>query len=234
MKHNTTISSILLLAIAGTGAASAQPPGAAQTTPGPATATALPAAAAIIRHRVRDYNVWKSAFDDHQRARQDAGIIGHHLNRVAQDPSTVVIYLPAGDLARLKSFLDSDELKAKMQQAGVEGPPTITLITPQEDMTIKDRALPAVIVRHRVADYATWKKAFDGHGSQRVQAGIIGHAVNQGVDDPNQVIVYLQAENAGQLKAFVDSEDLKAVMGKAGVQGTPQFSFVNGVEGASY
>ena len=233
MKPNIT-SFIILVALSGYGTAAALADPSTPSQQAQGAENPLPAAAAIIRHRVKNYDAWKIAFDSHQVARQNAGIVGHHLNRGAQDPNLVVIYLPAVDAARLQEFLGSADLETTMQKAGVEGPPTITLVTPREDSSIRDRALPAVIISHRVANYTTWKKAFDGHETKRTEAGIIGRAVNQQADDGNQVVIYLQAENAGQLKAFVNSEDLKAVMKDAGVQGPPQFSFVNGLKGASY
>ena len=83
---------------------------------------------------------------------------------------------------------------AVMRDAGVTGPPHILDLTPVEDLTHKDRPLAGLIIRHQVRDYATWKAAFDGHGDDRANAGVIGHAVSRTVRNPNVVVIYLQSE----------------------------------------
>ena len=59
-------------------------------------------------------------------------------------------------------------------------------------------------------------------------AGILGYAINQSAQDPNLVIVYLQAESIDALRAFTSSPALKQVMRDAGVEGPPTLSFVTG------
>jgi hypothetical protein len=195
--------------------------------------SALPAAAAVVTHEVNDYATWKRAFDEHAGARKRAGIVGTHINVSADNPNLVSVYLAAGDLASLRAFLGNDDLKATMMKAGVKGPPTVALITPVEDQTVRDRPVPGAIVIHRVASYDAWKKVFDGGAPARTSAGIIGHAVNRGVDDPNVVVVYLQSTTLDQVRNFTASPDLKETMMKAGVEGAPKIAFVQGAEWGS-
>jgi hypothetical protein len=115
-----------------------------------------------------------------------------------------------------------------MKGAGVKGPPQLAKITPVEDLTVKDRPLPAAIVRHEVSDYAAWKRGFDDHANARARAGIIGHAVNLSAQSPNVVVVYLQAESLDALRAFASMPELEETMKSAGVIGAPDVSFVNG------
>src|SRR5262249_45384137 len=137
------------------------------------------------------------------------------------------------DLGSLRAFLGNEDIKATMARSGVKAPPTIALITPVEDHTVRDRPLPGAIVAHRVASYETWKSAFDGDATARARAGIIGHAVNRGIDDPNLVIVYLQSTTLDEVKVFTASPGLKETMVKAGVQGAPHISFVQGQDWGS-
>jgi hypothetical protein len=204
-----------------------------QTTNDRPAPSALPAAAAVVTHEVNDYATWKRAFDEHAGARKRAGIVGTHINVSADNPNLVSIYLAAGDLASLRAFLGNEDLKATMTKAGVKGPPTVSLITPVEDATVRDRPVPGVIVVHRVAAYDTWKKAFDGDASARASAGIIGHAVNRVVDDPNTVIVYLQSTTLDQVRQLTASPALKETMMKAGVEGAPKIAFVQGTDWCS-
>lgn len=191
--------------------------------------TTKPASVAVIvTHAVESYETWKRAFDGHAAARSNAGIVAAHINRSAENPELLSVYLAATDAAKLEAFLSSADLQATMKGAGVKGPPQFTKITPVEDLTVKDRALPAAIIRHEVADYASWKRGFDGHASARARAGIIGHAVNTSAQSPNVVVVYLQAESLDALRAFTAMPELKDVMKAAGVVGAPDISFVHG------
>ncbi len=194
----------------------------------------IPPVAVVVMHNVSDYDKWKAAFDAHAGARKQASILGHHIDRGADDPNQLSVYLPATDGDALKAFLSSDALKAAMKGAGVEGPPTITLMTPIVDHTVKDRELADVIVRHEVADFDAWKKAFDDHFDARAKAGILGYAVNRAADSLNTVIVYLQAESNDALKAFTSSPDLKQAMQAADVQGPPSFTFVQSADWGRY
>ena len=184
--------------------------------------------AALVTHAVTDFDTWKRAFDGHATARRNAGIIATHVNRNADDPNLLHVYLAATDAAKLEAFLTSADLKETMKSAGVKGAPHIAKITPMEDLTVKDRPLPAAVVRHEVSDYATWKRGFDGHAEARARGGIVGHAVNVSLDNPKLVIVYLQAESFDALKGFASSPDLKHVMKAAGVVGAPDIAFAHG------
>jgi quinol monooxygenase YgiN len=191
---------------------------------------AMPAAAAVVTHAVEDYTVWKRAFDEHSEARKRAGIVGTHINRSTDDPNLLTLYLAAGDAAALQAFLASEELASTMQRAGVKGPPVIAFITPVEDQTLKDRPLPGALIKHRVSDYERWKKAFDAHAAARARAGVVGQAVNRSVDDPNLILLYIQATSFELLKAFLESADLKQAMTNAGVEGPPEIALVQGAE----
>lgn len=186
---------------------------------------ATPTVAAVVNHRVKDYDAWKRAFDQHADARRAAGIVSHHINRDVDDPNLLSIYLAGTDRAKLEAFFASEDLKATMANAGVEGPPTITLMTPVEDKTQKRDPLYGVIVIHPVADFDAWKKVYDEVDGIRRDAGIVGQAVNRSLADPNLVIVYHQAESIEALRAFTASDKLKSAMQRAGVAGPPKFMY---------
>lgn len=188
----------------------------------------IPSVAAVVTHEVADYAAWKQLFDADAPRRRAAGIIAAHINRHADNPNLLSVYLGARDAGKLGAFLHDDELKAVMAKAGVKGPPHIALVTPVEDLTVKDRRLAGVIVKHEVADYGAWKKAFDAHAATRAKAGIVGHAINRGVDNPNVVVAYMQAESPDALHAFAASADLKQTMQNAGVKGAPELIFAQG------
>lgn len=85
----------------------------------------------------------------------------------------------------------------------------------------------AILVSHTVADYDTWKAAFDGHAAARKAAGILGHHINR---DGNRVTVYLPATDRARLDAFLASDDLQATMKGAGVTSPPTVEWLEPVE----
>jgi quinol monooxygenase YgiN/heme-degrading monooxygenase HmoA len=195
--------------------------------------TTAPAAAAIITHKVADYGAWRSVFDGHGAARKKAGLLGHHINRRAEDPNTVAVYVTAATTDAIRAFGASEGLRDVMKRGGVVGEPTIVLMSPQEDRTVHEPS-PGAIVVHDVKDYAVWKRVFDEHDAMRKKAGLIGYAVSRSAEKPNTVVVYLQAGSIDQIRAFAGSADLKATMERAGVVGSPRITFVQGLDWASY
>jgi hypothetical protein len=60
-----------------------------------------------------------------------------------------------------------------------------------------------------VADYETWRKAYDQFYGERVDMGVLGAAAFQLVDDPNDVTVWHDFETAEVARAFVSSDALR-------------------------
>ena len=82
-----------------------------------------------------------------------------------------------------------------------------------------------IYIRHGVADYDAWRKVYDDFADQQQAAGVRAEAVYQSIDDPNEVTVWHDFDDAGAARAFVDSAELRDAMGSAGVQGEPQVWF---------
>lgn len=200
----------------------------------PEEARSGPPAAIVVRHRVADFDRWKVAFDEHEDARVAAGILGHHLNRAEEDPNLVTIYLAVADVDGARSFAESDDLRNVMEQAGVVGEPELMWMTPVREAIDWDRELPAFIVSHRVADFDSWLAGYDAADDLREEHGIVGHAVNRAFDDPSVAIVYHQAESFDALRAFLESDELRAAMEETGVVSEPEVSFHTGGSGKRY
>jgi hypothetical protein len=80
-------------------------------------------------------------------------------------------------------------------------------------------------VRHDVADYTAWRKAYNDFDAKRRSMGVVAQGVYRSIDDANDGTVTHDVTSAEKAKAFASSPDLKAVMEKAGVKGTPQIWF---------
>jgi hypothetical protein len=93
-------------------------------------------------------------------------------------------------------------------------------------------AVPAIAadvrmyVRHDVADYAAWRKVYNGFDAERRGLGVTGDAVYQAVDNANDVTVWHDFKSIEVARAFASSEQLKTAMKNAGVKGPPQIWFV--------
>jgi hypothetical protein len=84
----------------------------------------------------------------------------------------------------------------------------------------------ALLVRHPVADFDTWKTGFDAHQDVRRSSGIVGHHINRDRDDPNMLSVYLGVADIGKARAFASSDDLKSIMEQVGVTGPPEMTWM--------
>jgi hypothetical protein len=189
------------------------------------TDSRLPTIAATVTQRIRDFDAWKKAFDAHAAERQKAGILGHHILRSADEPEFVSVYLSATDRSSLERFLAGSDLKTKMRDVGITEAPQSLLLVPQEQRTVRGRGLASASVTFEVEDYARWKAAFDGGREGRERAGIVGHAVDRTVADPNRVVVYFQAESTERLRARLGSPAVAAGQQKAGVRSAPEVRF---------
>jgi hypothetical protein len=78
-----------------------------------------------IHLKVKDYATWRTAYDGHEKSRLSAGITNGRVFRNAQDPNDLVILQDVADVAKARSWLGSDDLKAEMQKNGVVGSPNV-------------------------------------------------------------------------------------------------------------
>ena len=78
-----------------------------------------------IHVKVKDYSTWRTAYDGHEQSRLSAGITNGRVFRNAQDQNDVVILQDVADVAKARSWLGSDDMKATMQKSGVVGSPNV-------------------------------------------------------------------------------------------------------------
>jgi heme-degrading monooxygenase HmoA len=89
------------------------------------------------------------------------------------------------------------------------------------------------IVRHKVEDYAKWKKVFDEHSTTRKTSGSKGGRLFRNADNPNEVIVLWDWEDLDQARQFAHSPDLRETMERAGVADRPDIYFLEEAERVS-
>ncbi|MDX1685171.1 MAG: hypothetical protein R3275_08035 [Saprospiraceae bacterium] len=189
---------------------------------------ASPRTAIIITHEVEDYDTWKEAYDEHASAREEANISEWALLRGRDNPNMVTVIGKVGDMEAAKEFTKSEDLKSKMESAGVIGKPNIRFgkveVIDQEAGKSSDVRL---YVRHKVEDYEAWKEFFDSKSDMHEEAGVSPVAVARDVENMNDVTVVLTATDFETLEKFKNNPDLKEAMKNAGVVGEPTFTFMN-------
>jgi heme-degrading monooxygenase HmoA len=84
--------------------------------------------------KVADYARWKPIFDADGANREIAGSQGGQLLRSADDPNEVVI-LFEWDLQKARQYSQSEEVRAKMQEAGVLDPPEVSFLEEIEQLS---------------------------------------------------------------------------------------------------
>jgi hypothetical protein len=78
-----------------------------------------------------------------------------------------------------------------------------------------------VTVAHKVRDYDVWRPGFDGHAAVREQHGLSNAQVYRGADDPNDILVVLDAPSREAVLGFIADPSLKSVMDSIGVISEP-------------
>lgn len=86
--------------------------------------------------------------------------------------------------------------------------------------------MTTVIVQHDVADYDVWRPMFDEHGAVRDAHGCLAATVYRGAENPNSVTVVTDWPTLADAQAFTADPSLKDAMGRGGVTGPPQISFL--------
>lgn len=82
------------------------------------------------------------------------------------------------------------------------------------------------IMKHQVASFKEWKPIFDDNQPLRRRFGGNNEHVYQEANHPENVVVMVDWNSKADAEKFSQSPELKEVMQKAGVLGTPQVFFI--------
>jgi hypothetical protein len=93
--------------------------------------------------------------------------------------------------------------------------------------------MPYVLVRHKVANYAKWKRVVKSHTQWRKESGEKTFYVCRGAKSANDLLVWCEWDTAANMKKFVGSAKLRAAMKEAAVVGKPEISFWDKLEDLS-
>ena len=85
--------------------------------------------------------------------------------------------------------------------------------------------MPYVIIRHKVANYAKWKRAVHAFKRFRRTSGETSFHVLRCAKNPNDLTVCCSWDTTARMKKFMKSAELRNAMKGAGVVGKPQIAF---------
>ncbi len=79
----------------------------------------------LVQQSVEDYDKWKPLFDKDGPIRQANGSKGGIVLRNADDANHITVLLEWDSLENARAFVSSDELRERMQRAGVTSAPDV-------------------------------------------------------------------------------------------------------------
>ena len=77
-----------------------------------------------VRLKVKDFNAWRTSYNENEKDRVSAGITNGRVFRSADDANDVVILQDVSDVSKARTWLDSKEMKSMMEKSGVIGSPS--------------------------------------------------------------------------------------------------------------
>lgn len=83
-----------------------------------------------------------------------------------------------------------------------------------------------VLIRHKVASFEAWKAVFDAAFMMRKSAGECSFRVYHDVRDPSNLTLFFEWDTADRADRFMKSDEVRAEMKKAGVQGEPEIQIM--------
>jgi hypothetical protein len=78
-----------------------------------------------LHFKVKDFSAWRTGYNGNEKSRLSAGITNGRVFHSADDPNDVVVLQDVADVAKARTWLGSEDLKAAMQKSGVIGSPSI-------------------------------------------------------------------------------------------------------------
>ena len=77
------------------------------------------------RHTVANYKAWRKVYDDFAPVQKAKGVTAQAVYQAADNPNDITVTHDFATDEAANAFVNSEELKSAMQNAGVVGAPTI-------------------------------------------------------------------------------------------------------------
>ena len=83
-----------------------------------------------------------------------------------------------------------------------------------------------LLIKHKVQDYPSWKKVFDGFKETRRAGGEKSYQILHPENEGNNLLAFFEWDSINNAKKFVNSPELQEAMHNAGVVGQPEVYFL--------
>jgi hypothetical protein len=80
-------------------------------------------------------------------------------------------------------------------------------------------------VNFKVKDFNAWRTSYSGHEKDRASAGITNGKVFRSADYPNDVLILQDVADVSKVRTWLGSSEMKTVLEKSGVIGSPTIRF---------
>jgi hypothetical protein len=230
-RSNALFIGLLLISLLFTGSCKkAEPtveePVVAEVNPFEGTIPSVSYKAMMVKYNMASYPKWKEVYLGNASNRQAFGIAEGYIGRGNEDTSSAIVLNRIEDVQKAKDFGTSPKVKTAMAKAGLTKPPVVALLDVIRDDTSSIPENNRVIVAHRVKDFDTWLKAYDGEGrAARAANGLLDRGLAREIEDPTMVYIVFAITDKAKVMARIQSAELKTIMSDAGVEGPPAFYF---------
>ena len=119
-------------------------------------------------HTVKDFDVWKKSYDEHESMRVANGLTKLAVCRDMDSPNNVYVFLKMADVQKAKDFAANKDLKEAMQKGGVTSAPTflyVDVIRFEESPT-EHKDSVTIVDKIEVADYGKFIHIMDIEGNK--------------------------------------------------------------------
>ena len=82
----------------------------------------------LVQHKVKNFAEWKKVYDSVAGLRATNGELSDQVFRDASDPNKLTLVFKWDSLPNAQKWAQSPELRAAMEKAGVDGPPSISFM----------------------------------------------------------------------------------------------------------
>ncbi len=90
----------------------------------------------FIKHKVKDYSAWKTAFDEFIDTRRASGEKGFQIMHPEDDSNNLHLLFEWDNLDNARAFMANPILKETMEKAGVVEPPHVSFFEEHDRGTI--------------------------------------------------------------------------------------------------
>ena len=86
--------------------------------------------------------------------------------------------------------------------------------------------MPYLLVRHKVEDFACWKRVFDANLMAAEESGLELERLVRNVDDPNEVVLWFVVTDLEKARGFISAPEAYDAKDESGVCDEPDCYFL--------